>query len=387
MIKLIKSTFYKEKIIKRRLCKFIENTEILSAGEQVKLFEKEFAKWQGRKYAVMVNSGSSANLAIIQTLINMGKLKKGDRVGVSAITWSTNIFPIIQLGLKPIIIDIDLDTLNIGLEHFENIVKKYELKALFITHTLGLCSRNLNCIRDICDKKNIILLEDTCESLGSEAYGKILGNFGLASTFSFYVAHHLSTIEGGMICTDNSDIYNMLKMVRAHGWTKDLDPKIKKNFKNRFNIDSFYELFTFYFMAYNIRSTEINAFIGRQQIPYLTEICNKREANFEIITKVINKNKKFLPLSTEHIDYVSSFCIPIICKDEVCAEEVKKKFINAEIEIRPVVSGSMNQQPVFKCKAKCYNAEEVHKCGFYLPNNPDLTKKEIKYITKVIENA
>jgi len=387
MIKLIKSTFYKEQMIKNRLCKFIEKTEILSMGEQVKKFEEEFAKWQKRKYAVMVNSGSSANLAIIQTLLNLGKLNKGDKVGVSALTWSTNVFPLIQLGLKSIVIDVDMSDLNMGLEYVDRAIEKHNLKAIFITHALGLCSQKLDVIQQRCDDNNIILLEDTCESLGSEAFGKILGNFGLASTFSFYVAHQLSTIEGGMVCTDDYDVYNMLKMVRAHGWAKDLDVKTKKRLKEDYGVDDFYELFTFYVPGYNIRPMEINAFIGRQQMPYLNEICNKRSDNFEVVNSHIKENDKLLPVVTDHMDFISSFSIPIICIDECLAEELRKKFMKAGIESRPIISGSITQQPVFDCKGKCYNAEEIHRCGFYIPNNPELTKKEIMQIIKVIKNA
>src|SRR3990172_927913 len=168
MIKLIKSTFYKEAETKGRLVRFIQSARQLSFGEECKKFERGFARYQGRKHCVFVNSVSSANLTLIQALLNLGMIKRGDRVGFSAITWSTNIMPLLQLGLKVAPIDIELDTLNIS-------------------------SRTLE---------------------------KSLGNFGIASTYSFYVGHHMSTIEGGVVCTDNKELAQMLKLVRAHGWDR-----------------------------------------------------------------------------------------------------------------------------------------------------------------------
>ncbi len=188
MIKLIKSTFYK-----------------------CELFEKNFAKWQKRKYCVFLNSGSSANLAIIQALLNLRKIKKGDKVGFSALTWSTNVMPLIQLGLQPIPIDIELETLNVSSELVGKIIKKHKIKMLFLTNLLGFCS-DIDKIRSICDKSKVILIEDNCEALGTLYKGTKLGNYGLASTFSFYVGHHMSTIEGGAVCTDSERLANMLTL-------------------------------------------------------------------------------------------------------------------------------------------------------------------------------
>jgi len=394
MIKLVKSTFYKEKEIKEQLCKFIKDTEILSMNKEVKQFEEEFALWQNCKYAVMVNSGSSANLAVIQTMINLGKLKIGDKVGISALTWATNIFPVIQLGLKPIIIDVNINNLNIDINCFKSVLTRHDLKALFITHALGFCSEKLDIIKNICDKKNIILLEDTCESLGSKAYNKLLGNFGLASTFSFYVAHHLSTIEGGMICTDDKDVYNMLKMVRAHGWSKDLNKDIQTQLMKQNKINIFYKLFTFYSLGYNLRPTEINGFIGRKQLPYLDEICNIRHKNFIKINKYISENKNLVSFDLKHLSLISSFSIPILCKSKNACDKIKKKFIKAEIEVRPIISGNIQKQPVLinknpimKKNRKLPNADMIHECGFYIPNNPELTDEEIQHIIDVIKNA
>src|ERR1035437_1213804 len=219
MIKLIKSTFYNEEETKDKLVKFIKNAQQLSFGSECQKFEENFAKWQGSKYCIFVNSGSSANLALIQSLLNLGKIKKGDNIGFSSLTWSTNTMPLIQLGLNPIPVDVELDTLNVSSKKLLEVIKKTRIKALLLTNLLGFCD-DIDEIKKVCNKYKIILLEDNCESLGTIYKGKKLGNFGLASTFSFYVGHHMSTIEGGMVCTDNHELAVMLKMVRAHGWDR-----------------------------------------------------------------------------------------------------------------------------------------------------------------------
>ncbi|HEY1645377.1 MAG TPA: aminotransferase class V-fold PLP-dependent enzyme, partial [Candidatus Saccharimonadales bacterium] len=269
MINLIKSTFHKEKQTKKELQAFIKNSEILSFGPECQKFERKFAKWQGRKYCIFLNSGSSANLAIIQSLLNLGKIKKGDYVGFSALTWSTNVMPLIQLGLKVAPVDVELDTLNVSSSQLKKTLKKHPLKMLFITNLLGFCD-DLEEIREICKEQKIILIEDNCESLGSEYKGEKLGNFGLASTFSFYVGHHMSTIEGGAVCTNSEQLASMLRIVRAHGWDRNLSEKGQIKLRDKHKVNStFYSRYTFYDLGYNLRPTEINGFIGNTQIKYL----------------------------------------------------------------------------------------------------------------------
>lgn len=390
MIKLIKSTFYNEKIIKKQLLNFISKSKTLSIGEECMKFEKNFAKWQQRKYCIMVNSGSSANLALIQALLNLGKIKKGDNIGFSALTWSTNVMPIIQLGLNAVPVDISLDTLNVSSAQLLKTLNKYSLKALFLTNLLGFCD-DIDKIKEICDQKKIILIEDNCESLGTVYKGKKLGNFGLASTFSFYVGHHISTIEGGAVCTDNAALETMLNLVRAHGWDRNLTEKKQLKIRSKFKVNSnFYSRYTFYDLGYNLRTTEINGFIGNMQLQYLDEIIRKRKENFIKFAAIIySQPERFYPIRFDHFDLVSNFAVPVICKTEKLRNYLVKKCDNL-VEIRPVVGGDMMSQPFFK---KCMpqfadafynsNAELVHKQGLYFGNNPELTNKEIKKIIDI----
>ena len=393
MIKLIKSTFYKESDTKEKLSKFIMSSEKLSIGEQCKKFEKNFALYQGRKYCVFVNSGSSANLALIQALLNLDKIKKGDSVGFSALTWSTNVMPIIQLGLKTVPIDIELDTLNVSSKKLLDVIKKYPIKILFLTNLLGFCD-DIDEIKRICDERRIILIEDNCESLGTVYKGKKLGNFGVASTFSFYVGHHLSTIEGGAICTDDEELETMLQLVRAHGWDRNLTEKKQLKIRLEHNVNStFYSRYTFYDLGYNLRTTEINGFIGNTQLGYIDEIIRKRRDNFFTMAKPIyERTDRYYPIKYDHIDFLSNFAVPVICRSQAIRDKLVKKCRN-KIEIRPIVGGDMTAQPFFSKYMPYFmhviknsNANVVHKQGLYFGNNPDLTKKEMLEIIKIFTN-
>jgi len=393
MIKLIKSTFYKESDTKKKLCKFIKSCKKLSIGEECRKFEKNFALYQGRNHCIFVNSGSSANLAIVQALLNLGKIRKGDNVGFSSLTWSTNVMPLIQLGLNAVPIDIELDTLNVSSRKLLEVIEKYPLKMLFLTNLLGFCD-DIDEIKKVCDEKKILLIEDNCESLGTVYKGKKLGNFGLASTFSFYVGHHMSTIEGGAVCTNSSRIDTMLQMVRAHGWDRNLTEEKQLKIRNKFKVDStFYSRYTFYDLGYNLRTTEINGFIGNTQLRYLDEIIKKRRDNFLTMAKPIYECRdRYYPIRYDHIDFISNFAVPVICKSKAIRDELVKKCKN-KIEIRPIVGGDMMAQPFFRKYMprflhvlKDSNATLVHQQGLYFGNNPDLTKKEMSEIIKIFTN-
>ncbi len=383
MIKLIKSSFYKEARTKKQLQKFIQHAEMLSFSSECKKFESSFSKYQKRKHTVFVNSGSSANLALIQALLNLGRLKKGDKVGFSAITWSTNVMPIIELGLIPIPIDIELDTVNISSRTVKNVLELEKLDAIFVTNLLGFCD-DLEKIKEICDKEKIILLEDNCESLGTIYQNKLLGNFGLASTCSFYVGHHMSTIEGGVICTDDDELADMLSLVRAHGWDRNMNVDQQKDIRTKHKVNStFYSRYTFYDLGYNLRPTEINGFLGNSQLEYLPEIVKKRQKNFFKIAKVLYKNTNYYPLRYDHIQTVSNFAIPLICKNQEIRNNLVKRCEN-QVEIRPVVGGDMSKQPFYQKyfstqkKYPTENALLTHTQGLYFGNNPELTTEELQ---------
>lgn len=390
MIKLIKSTFFNEQATKESLTKFIMKSPILSFSKQCERFEKKFAAYQGRKEAVFVNSGSSANLAMLQALINIGQLKAGDSVGFSALTWSTNTMPLIQLGLRPVPIDVELDTLNVSLRLLKQATRSRtrQLKALFLTNLLGFCD-DIDAIQRYCKEAGIVLIEDNCESLGSEYQGKKLGNYGLASSFSFYVGHHMSTIEGGMVCTDDEDFATMLRLVRAHGWDRNLAYKHRRKIRSKFQVNSsFYSRYTFYDLGYNLRPTEIAGFLGNNQLKHVPTIIKRRQENFaRIASALYSKTDRYYPVRYDHMDFLSNFAVPVICKSVALRDELVKKCAN-KIEIRPIVGGDMTQQPFFGKYVKNYrektatNSKLIHQQGLYFGNNPDMTAAEIEFIIK-----
>jgi len=391
MIKLIKSTFYEEEKSKLELAFFIAQSKYLSFGKQCELFEKNFASYQKRKHCVFLNSGSSANLAIIQALLNLGKIKQGELVGFSALTWSTNVMPLLQLGLQAVPIDVELDTLNVSSKKFGETISKFPIKLLFLTNLLGFCD-DIDKIRDLCRKNNIILIEDSCESLGTVYKGKRLGNFGLASTFSFYVGHHMSTIEGGAVCTDSEELSSMIKMVRAHGWDRNLNAKSQNKIRTKHHINSsFYSRYTFYDLGYNLRPTEINGFLGNQQLKHLDKIVKRRNEIFmQIAPKIYKNKKKYFPIRYDHIQLLSNFAVPVICRSQKIRDQLVAK-CKDKVEIRPVVAGDITQQPFFAKHMSSFknilgesNAKLIHNQGFYFGNNPDLTNEEIKTLIKII---
>lgn len=384
MIKLQKSTFFNETDTKRRLCNFITKSSMLSMGLECRKFEINFAAKQVRKYAVFVNSGSSANLILIQAFLNLGRLKRGDIVGVSALTWATNIMPLIQLGLQPILIDCEIDSLNVSSKTFKIALDMQpNIRAFFITNTLGHCDDILE-ISQICANNNILFFEDNCESLGSIANGRLLGNFGVASTFSFFVGHHLSAIEGGMVCTDDEELFSQMLMSRSHGWDRNLEEQKQIELREEFSVNEFYAKYTFYDLAYNVRPTEINGFLGNCQINYWDEIVRKRYDNFLEINTAICSNNELMPLRFAHMDLVSSFAIPVVANSYEAFFKYKEKFISADVEIRPMIAGSMARQPFYRKyianPGNQPNAELIHSHSFYCGNNPELSTAEIKLL-------
>ncbi len=386
----MKNAFLNERETKEALCDFILNSKMLSMSVECLKFEKNFSIYQKRSEAVLFNSGGSANLALLQALKNLGKIKDNDNIGFSALTWSTNVMPIIQLGMNPVPIDSSPMTLNVMAEEIEKVIKLKKLKALFITNALGFMGDMLE-IKKLCEKNNIILLEDNCESLGSVVNDVKSGNFGLASTFSFFVAHHMSTIEGGMVCTDDEELSEMLRMVRANGWDRNLNAVSKFKWRKKYKIDSeFVAKYTFYDLGFNMRPTEITGFLGNYQLQFLEKNIQIRERNYLNIEKLININEDLLSLNHSHIQCLSTFAFPIICKTPKLREKYINRFSGAGIEIRPMIAGNMQNQPFYSKyiveKYDLKGTDFIQDNGFYCGNYPELTEIDLEAISSCILN-
>ncbi|MFZ4723694.1 MAG: DegT/DnrJ/EryC1/StrS family aminotransferase [Phycisphaerales bacterium] len=388
MIPLMKNAFLHEYETKQALAEFIMHAGRLSMDIECLKFERKFAAYQGREEAVLFNSGGSANLAMLQALKNLGRLSTGDRVGFSALTWSTNTMPIIQMGMIPVAVDCDLRTLNVMSGNLEERLAQTDMKAFFLTNVLGFTG-DIGRIRDLCRERGIILIEDNCESLGTvHADGKA-GNFGLAASFSFFVAHHMSTIEGGMVCTDDPALGEMLRIVRANGWDRNLTAQQQHAWRREFDIKSEFEAkYTFYELGFNMRPTEITGFLGQYQMQFLDANIQCRESNFLRLEKLVCVNDDLVTLDHRQITKLSTFAFPVVCKTPALREEYLARFAGAGIEIRPMIAGNIQRQPFYrKYVTQMYElpgTDFLHHNGFYCGNYPELSETDLETIASCL---
>ncbi|HBS86794.1 MAG: pyridoxamine 5-phosphate oxidase [Bacteroidetes bacterium GWF2_38_335] len=356
-------------------------------GKNVKIFEKEFASFFGNKYAVMVNSGSSANLLATAALFftQNNALKRGDEVIVPAVSWSTSYFPLQQYGLKCKFVDIDAKTLNYNLESLQEAITD-KTRVILVVNLLGN-PNDFSTIEKIIDNRNIIIIEDNCESMGAEFKGKMAGTFGLVGTFSTFFSHHISTMEGGVVITDSEEIYHILLSLRSHGWTRHLP---EKNLVTGIKSDNpFEESFKFVLPGYNLRPGELNGAIGIQQLKKLPELLKVRRKNAEIFVKSF-KNHPYIQIQ-EETGKSSWFGFSLIVKPDspFSREELLNLLTENNIETRPVVSGNFLKNPVLKyfdytVYGKIVNAEIVEDNGLFVGNHHYDLSKEIDYLYKII---
>jgi CDP-6-deoxy-D-xylo-4-hexulose-3-dehydrase len=381
MIPLIKDTIDNKDI--DQLIEWLKTYPKLTKGDNTLKLEETFAKWIGTKYSIFVNSGSSANLLMLYAL----KYLKGNnlKVAVPSLCWATDLSPVMQLDMTPILVDCNLNDLSVDTKHLEKIfTSKSKPDILLLVAVLGL-SPNMDIIKKLCDEHNVILLEDVCESQGTMFNNQKLGSFGLMSSFSTYFGHTMSTIEGGFITTNDKSLYDILIQLRSHGWDRDLDKNKQNELREKWEITDFNALFTFYIPGFNLRSTDLQAFLGLKQMEKVDKMISQRNANFLLFQQYLKNNTWFPepPLNS----YTASFCIPIIFKTKKNKENAIKEFIKNKIEIRPLIAGSMGKQPFYVIKytqLNLPNCDVVDERGIYIPNFPLLTKDEIKLMCDII---
>lgn len=390
MIKLSSETIDRQDI--DRLADWLKTYPKLTKGEVTLEYESKWSAWLGVKHSTFVNSGSSGNLLMLATLIEAGELEPGDAVVVPALSWATDLAPVMQLGLEPILCDCNLEDLSYDLDHFRSIITqgvvrnlgehkvRLRPKAAILVSVLGLIPE-MSKIVEMCDRNGVILLEDCCEALGSETEkGEKLGTFGAMSTFSTYFGHHISTIEGGMVCTNNPRYDMIMKSVRSHGWCRDWSEEDQKTHCEEWGVSKFDAFYTFFHAGFNIRSTDLQAFIGLHQLDKLDMICKQRAINFEIYQNTLKSRFKVV----QRGGFVSSFAFPIISKDR---DKISKALMDSDIECRPLICGSMGNQPFYVKKygvCELPNAEKVRQHGMYLPNHHLLSEQEIKQICEIV---
>lgn len=374
--KLASSTWEKEEYLA-----LLEQISLdqFSLSEKVKKMEENFAKWNNAKYCVMVNSGSSANLLMIASLFftndNKLRLKKGDEVIVPAVSWSTTYYPLEQYGLKLVFVDVDIDTLNLDLGQVENALSE-KTKAIFAVNLLGNPC-DFSHLKALCEEREIILLEDNCESLGCKFGDKFGGTIGIMGSHSSYFSHHFSTMEGGYVTTNNEELYHILLSLRSHGWTRHLP---KNNYVSGIKSDDpFEETFKFVLPGYNVRPLELSAAVGLKQIEKLSGFIKVRRSNGEYFKKVFSKFN--LVRTQKEIGQSSYFGFSLVLEESVNRKDVISKLAELNVEHRPIVAGNFTKNPVLKylnhrIQGNLVNSNIIDRQGLFLGNHHyDLKEK------------
>jgi CDP-4-dehydro-6-deoxyglucose reductase, E1 len=376
-IKLAQDTITKIDLL--HLSEWIKSGERLTKGPLTDCFENAWGKWNGSNHSIFVNSGSSANLAMYYAE-QCCRDKKNLKIIVPAVSWSTTVSPAIQLGMDVYLCDSDEKTLGVSVCHLEKLFIKYNPDILVIVHVLGHIN-DMEKILELCDKYGVTLFEDCCEGPGTEKGGIKIGNYGKAASFSFYYGHHISTIEGGMIVTKDHEFSEIIKSIRSHGWSRDLLPKTKKKLANNYNISPFRELYTFYYPGFNLRSTDLNAFIGLRQLERIDSVVKRR---FSVFSRYKENLSHHTWIQSCNAEIISNFGLGLIVDDiDKMVNGLKKE----SIEIRPLVCGSIGEQPFwikYKNKQILQNATKVHTNGLYLPAHHNLTDNDVDYISDIV---
>lgn len=374
-----------------------DNKEILSAisillsgkltmGPQVMQFEKEFSVFLKTPHSIMTNSGSSANLLVFSVITNpMRKkhLKPGDKVAIPAVCWPTSLWPIVQTGLTPVLIDSEPETLNMSIDSLKCALKKHDIKAVMMVHVLGN-STDMNELLALVKENDMILIEDTCESLGAKYKNKNLGTIGDFGTFSFYFSHHMTTIEGGTAVTKTQEDADLLKCLRAHGWTRELSNKSELELTYN-HIDP---RFLFVNIGYNLRPMEIQAAFGLEQIKRLNDMNESRILNFNNLQKAfiehpLWKNQLIFPETKQDVT-PCWFGFPLILNPDLHVDRttLTKRLLKNKIDTRPIVSGNMAIQPAVKAfnvdlsMGPFTGAQIIHDRGIFIGCHSKLLNKE-----------
>lgn len=374
------------------LSDFILSNERLTNGKKVIEFENIWSKWLGTKRSVMVNSGTSGNyisIAIVKELLGIGEII------VPPLGWVSDISSVTQLGMTPVFVDISMDNLSITSENIKNAITD-KTKAIVLVHCLGFNAINEEIIK-IAKEKNILLIEDCCEAHGTTFNGQKVGTFGDISIFSFYFGHHITTVEGGMISTNNEKIYELSKLFRSHGMTREVSNETQKEYKNKYpNLNP---LFTFAVAGFNMRSTELNAVLGIEQMNRIDSNVEKRRHNFKLWLDNLDKNKYIVEFDLEGN---SNFALPLIMKPNYTDRlSINDDFSGVcdildlnGVEYRLGTSGGGNQslQPYlekyeYRVVGELTNVNYVHSNSLYIGNHTDLNDEQIINLCKILNNV
>jgi CDP-6-deoxy-D-xylo-4-hexulose-3-dehydrase len=362
---------------------------MFTMGKHVRHFEEQFARKFGVKHALMVSSGSTANLVGVGALFYAGKrpLKRGDEAIVPAISWSTTYYPLQQYGLRLRFVDVQLDTLNIDVSKLEEALTPRTRVVVAVSILGNPCA--LDVLRAFCDKHGLYLFEDNCESMGATLDGKQCGSFGDIGTFSSFFSHHISTMEGGVLTTDNTEIYHVAHSLRAHGWTRDLPPDTKIYKKRE---DDFYEAYRFILPGYNARPLELSGAIGIEQLKKLDAMIETRRGNAQLFVRVMKDDRRFIIQRENGRSSWFAFTIILNPELELDRKKVMSALKKADIGYRIITGGCFLRHDVIKyfdydCVGEIKNANTAHDFGFFVGNHPSDLRPQIARLREVLDEA
>lgn len=354
-------------------------------GEKVRQYEEAFAQKFGVNHAVMVSSGSTANLLAVAALVYSGRLLRGSEVIVPAVSWSTTYAPLEQYGMHLVFVDIDKDTLNISIEALKNAITE-KTRMVFLVNLLGNPNQFAE-ISALCKERDILMIEDNCESLGARYEGKQLGTLGLLGTYSTFYSHHMCTMEGGMVVTGDRELYEYMLSIRAHGWTRNLqqDSTIYQKKKN-----PFYESFNFIIPGYNLRPLEMEGAIGLEQLKKIDGMIAQRRKNAAHFQEVM-KQYPDIRLQRE-VGESSWFGFSLVLEGPLQGKRdaLAQKLRAAEIEVRPIVAGNFTRNKAVEfmnhsIPAPLINADDIHDNGFFVGNHSKNNFAEVDYFAEVLK--
>ena len=358
----------------------------LTKGKVTLEFEAKWSRWLGTQHSVFCNSGSSANLLMYYALLLSGKLKN-KKVIVPSVGWVTSVAPAIQFGFEPIMCEADKDTFGLDLEHLESLLQQHQPSTVLMVQVLGV-PHKMKELMALKEKYGFYLLEDACAAIGASYRGRKVGTFGDMASFSAYFGHQFSTIEGGLVSTNNKQFNDLLLMLRSHGWSKDLDPQTHRDYIQKYNIDDFHSPFVFFEPGFNVRATDLNAFIGLGQVDKLDWIISRRQENHARYKKHLGDK-----LIIQRCDPESTICsisFGALAQNTEQRKSIVAALIENGVETRIFSAGNLGLHPFWYNrygKASFPMADKIHYCGFFLPNNPSLKLEDIDTIANVVLNA
>jgi CDP-6-deoxy-D-xylo-4-hexulose-3-dehydrase len=366
-----------------RLIEWLRTYPRLTKGPITLDFESRWSTWLVRSHSIFCNSGSSANLLMYYALLASGRLHN-KKVIVPSVGWVTSIAPAIQFGFEPIMCEADPETFGLDLNHLEALLKRHQAQTVMLVQVLGV-PHKMREILALKDRYGFILMEDACAAIGASYEGRKIGSFGDLASFSFYFGHQMSTVEGGMVSTDDKAFADLLLMLRSHGWSKDLDSQTHRALVTRHVIDDFHSPFVFYEPGFNLRSTDLNAFIGIGQLEKLDWMTEQRRLNHARYLERLGTS--FYVQRPPAGSQVASISVGLIADSREQRRRIVQNLARHGIETRIFSAGNLGLHPFWTSrygKTSFPVADRIHHCGFFIPNHAGLTEDDVATISQVV---